>query len=264
MTRLFTGTLIAGGWLLLLLYGSPLVFHVAMVAGAGLMLREYTAMAMAADGAAPRLLAAVAALVPVATAGTGSLAAVAHGLVGGQVLLFCSVILLYQRLADPFAFLAKAGFAVVWIGLFSAAFVLLFAGEDGWRWLLFLTLVVGSADTAALYAGTFLGRHKLCTAISPKKTVEGLAGGLAGAVAAGLLSRQLFLPGHNWLPMFGLCLLLALLALVGDLTESVIKRSCGVKDSGTLLPGHGGILDRVDAMLVTAPVLYYIVDHGLI
>lgn len=264
MTRLCTGTLIACGWLLLLLYASPLVFQIVLLLMAALMLREYIAMAMAADSLILRVLTAVAALLPVAAAGAGSFTAVAHGLVGGFLLLFFAVIILYRRLADPFAFLTKAGFAAVYIGMFCATWILIFTGTDGWRWMLYLTMVVGGADTAALYTGTMLGKHGLCPAVSPKKTVEGLLGGLCGAVAAGLLCRYFFLPGQNGFSIIVLSLFLGIIAMVGDLTESAIKRGCGVKDSGALLPGHGGILDRVDAMLVTAPVLYYIVAHGIL
>ena len=112
-------------------------------------------------------------------------------------------------------------------------------------------------DTAAYFAGRFLGKHKLYEAVSPKKTVEGALGGLAGSVAWALLASFFFLRGS--LPV-GHAVVLALIAgalgQAGDLGESLLKRSTGIKDSGAILPGHGGILDRLDAVIVTTVAVY--------
>jgi len=125
----------------------------------------------------------------------------------------------------------------------------------GWRMLLLLAIVMG-ADTAAFFVGSALGRRKLAPAISPGKTVEGLVGGLAGGVLGALAVRaglpSLPLAHAVWLG-FGV----AALGTAGDLAESLLKRWAGVKDSGALFPGHGGMLDRLDSLLFGAPVLYY-------
>jgi phosphatidate cytidylyltransferase len=113
------------------------------------------------------------------------------------------------------------------------------------------------ADTCAYFAGRFLGRHKLYPSVSPKKTVEGAVGGLLGSVAFALLGSFFFLRGH--LPVaraIPLALVGGALGQAGDLAESLLKRSIGIKDSGDIVPGHGGILDRVDALLVTAVVVF--------
>ena len=113
------------------------------------------------------------------------------------------------------------------------------------------------ADTCAYFAGRFLGRHKLYLSVSPKKTVEGAVGGLLGSVAFALLGSFFFLRGH--LPVaraIPLALVGGALGQAGDLAESLLKRSIGIKDSGDIVPGHGGILDRVDALLVTAVVVF--------
>jgi phosphatidate cytidylyltransferase len=113
------------------------------------------------------------------------------------------------------------------------------------------------ADTCAYFAGRFLGRHKLYEAVSPKKTVEGAIGGLLGSVAFALVGSFFFLRGH--LPVahaIPLALVGGTLGQAGDLAESLLKRSIGIKDSGDIVPGHGGILDRVDALLVTAVVVF--------
>jgi len=112
-------------------------------------------------------------------------------------------------------------------------------------------------DTGGYFAGRFLGRHKLYEAVSPKKTVEGAIGGLAGSVVWAVIGSQWFLRGS--LPLahaVPLALLAGALGQAGDLAESLLKRSTGVKDSGAIVPGHGGILDRVDALIMTSTVVY--------
>ena len=109
------------------------------------------------------------------------------------------------------------------------------------------------ADTAAYFAGTRWGRHKLAPSISPGKTWEGAAGGLAGVlVYAGIMAAMV--EGIAWAPFLGAAALLAVLSIAGDLFESAAKRQAGVKDSGALLPGHGGILDRIDSATSTLPI----------
>lgn len=145
---------------------------------------------------------------------------------------------------------------VVYIPLLLSLVVLLRATPDGATWIFLLCAVVFAGDTAALYAGTLWGRHKLCPSISPGKTVEGALGGLAANLLVGIAGKALFLPGVEW----ATCLLFALGAglagQVGDLFESELKRAAGIKDSGNLLPGHGGVLDRIDALLFATPVAY--------
>jgi phosphatidate cytidylyltransferase len=133
---------------------------------------------------------------------------------------------------------------------------------QGRAWLLLLTAITVASDTAAFYTGSKFGKHKLCPAISPGKTWEGFAGGLAGSLGASLLVRHFFLPEQGLLWICFIVLLLGCLGAAGDLSESVIKRAFGVKDSGSLLPGHGGLLDRIDSLLLTAPVLYYLLYFG--
>lgn len=183
-----------------------------------------------------------------------------------------------------FILLAWSGFRVplnrvlldTCLGLFALIYIvypltllpLIRAHEDGTGLLLFLFVCVWSGDTAALYIGKNLGRRKL-SHLSPNKTWEGALASVIAAVVCGLslfyagqsLSARGYTALHIAIPPWQLAFLAIILniaAQLGDLLESAIKRGAGVKDSGTLLPGHGGILDRIDALLLATPVLWYI------
>ena len=167
---------------------------------------------------------------------------------------------------------AYSVFGLLYIGVPLTTLPLLSEQENGPSLLIFLFFVVWAGDIAALYVGRAWGRRKLAPAISPGKTWEGAVASVAGSVLVALLllelaealsrgnfgklSSLMSYPGSmaGWL---GLAVLLNVAAQVGDLVESAIKRGAGVKDSGAILPGHGGVLDRIDALLVASPVLWY-------
>ncbi len=128
--------------------------------------------------------------------------------------------------------------------------------EGGVRLLLLLGILV-AADSVAFFVGNAIGRRRLLPGVSPGKSVEGALGGLAGGVAGAFAVRELGLPDLPAWHAAGLGLAVAAMGIVGDLDESLLKRWAGVKDSGTLFPGHGGMLDRLDSLLFGAPVLYY-------
>lgn len=125
---------------------------------------------------------------------------------------------------------------------------------DGVTWMLAVLLGTAACDTGAYLVGSLIGRHKMIPHISPGKTWEGLAGGVLGAVAASLALSGILKIG--WLPAILLGLLICGAAVLGDLCESLLKRSAGAKDSGNLIPGHGGVLDRIDSILFVLPAVY--------
>jgi len=122
--------------------------------------------------------------------------------------------------------------------------------------VLIVLLIAWLADTGGYFAGRFLGKAKLYEAVSPKKTWAGAWGGIAGSIAGVAALKLISAPWLTWVDVFALAIPGGILGQMGDLAESLIKRSVGVKDSGALLPGHGGILDRIDAVLFIAPYVY--------
>lgn len=126
--------------------------------------------------------------------------------------------------------------------------------DFGPGYVLFLFLLVWAADVGAYFAGRRWGRRKLAPAISPGKTWEGVAGAGAATLILAWLGAVLLGESVRWSAFVAVCLMTAGFSIIGDLFESMIKRQCGVKDSGSLLPGHGGVLDRVDSLTAAAPV----------
>lgn len=162
-------------------------------------------------------------------------------------------------------------FGLVYIAYPLTLIPRLWREEDGPALLLFLFLCVWSGDIAALYIGRRFGRHKLAPRLSPNKTWEGAIASVVASVALGmgLVGLGAYLSLHNstftrlhlsepWWQLLLLAIVLNVAAQVGDLVESALKRGANIKDSGTLLPGHGGILDRIDALLLAAPVLWLV------
>jgi phosphatidate cytidylyltransferase len=174
----------------------------------------------------------------------------------GLAALFVSTSSTY-RWKDPLLAL----FGVLYVGIPLSTVVSVRSLPSGAFLVLFLAVVTWASDSAAYYAGTLWGKHPLMPSISPKKSYEGLLGGLIGAIAAALLAQLWFVSTFSWTDAVALGILLTLTGLVGDLFESAIKRRAGVKDSGGILPGHGGMLDRIDSLLFTAPTFYYYVVY---
>ncbi len=148
-------------------------------------------------------------------------------------------------------------FGVMYIGLTFGHFLMIRKLPDGPFLIFFILLVSWGADAAAYFVGRTYGSRPLAPILSPKKTIEGLVGGILGAILIGWLSSLWFLPSFTLIDCFVLGIILTLLGTIGDLSESAFKRQTGAKDSGNLIPGHGGFLDRIDSLLLTVPTFYY-------
>lgn len=150
--------------------------------------------------------------------------------------------------------LMSGSLGFIYCGAMPAFAVNLLSLPNGESWFAGLLAIVFAGDTTAYFAGRFFGKHKLHEIISPKKTVEGSLGSLVGAAIAGLIMAKFFIPEVHFAAMIALALVTNLFAQVGDLFESLLKRVSDVKDSGGIMPGHGGILDRLDGVYFAAPV----------
>jgi phosphatidate cytidylyltransferase len=192
--------------------------------------------------------------------------------------IFLTITMRRSPMRDAYPAAAAAAFAFAYIALPMAMLVQLRQQWAGAFWILYLLLVVWAGDILAYFVGRAVGRNLMAPRISPKKTWEGAAASLIASVAVGivlfnhalqissfllrigLITRRdgMFgLEKPELLPIIWLTVALNIAAQLGDLVESLIKRGAGVKDSGTILPGHGGMLDRIDALLFAAPVLWY-------
>jgi phosphatidate cytidylyltransferase len=175
------------------------------------------------------------------------------------VLLILSLLFMVtsKDLSSTTSNMGMALFGILFIGFLLAYVSLIRNMTNGRLWVLFLIITVWAGDISALLSGSFFGRHKLYPKISPKKTFEGLVGAIVGSIIVALAFALLFIPNLQK----GSCILLAIglgvFGQLGDFTESMLKRSAQVKDSGTLIPGHGGMLDRLDSFLFSAPFLHY-------
>jgi phosphatidate cytidylyltransferase len=266
MKRILTAAVLIPVVLLLVLKAPFSLITLVTAAVAELAAWEYLGLADASGAKTPRILvmAAVAMLFGCAFRNADL---IGPALAGLALLLFLICVFrspLERVLLDT----AASVFGLIYVGFALATIPLVSAQAGGPSLLLLLLFVVWSGDIAALYVGRSLGRRKLAPRLSPNKTWEGTLASVAGSLAitlalialAGVLARRgidlLAYPGSIW-HWLVLALVLNVAAQLGDLAESGLKRGAGVKDSGALLPGHGGILDRIDALLLAAPVLWY-------
>lgn len=261
MKRVITAAVLIPLVLLILLRGSFLLLVAVTAVVAGLAAWEYLAIADAHGAQTPRIL-------TLACIGALFAAAYWNPLILLPVIALSALILLVvcsfrsplKRVLPDTAFSA---FAILYCGLTLLTVPLLREQPDGPSQLVFLLCAVWMGDIVALYVGRNLGRHKLAPNLSPNKTWEGSAGSIAGSL---IITAALFFFSRetgmlHFAGSLGQWLILAVVvniaAQLGDLVESAIKRGAGVKDSGSLLPGHGGFLDRIDALLLAAPALWY-------
>ena len=255
-TRLVTAAIaLPALWLIVWRLWQPLfaVFVLLVIAVAAM---EYAAMALPQQRGAAWLL-------------LGATQAVAVGLLAqgpwpGVVLGASFLVALLLPLAAPHDLTGSVQRAALWwfgvayVGFLLPHGVLLRASSPhGWCWVLFVIFVAMGSDTGGYFGGRWFGRHKLFPAVSPAKTVEGAMGSLVGAIIVAVACRLVFFGTVDLETGLGLPVAVSVLAQCGDLCESALKRAFGVKDSGWIVPGHGGILDRLDSLLLPFVFLYY-------
>lgn len=252
--------LVALPFLIALVYWGNIAFTLLVVAAAEVCLGEYFRMAFDPYGrTVSGLLIAVAMGIgsAVILAADGGRTDLALALIAVNT-LFCGLFAVTQAGRDPVILrnVAHQIQGMAYIPLCLAFLVLIRNGADGRIWIFLLLAVIFAGDIGAYYVGSYWGRHRLCPMVSPKKTVEGSLGGLAANLLVGAVGKAMFLPELPWGGSLLFFVCAGAIGQAGDLFESAIKRTSGIKDSGTILPGHGGILDRIDALLFAAPLTY--------
>ncbi len=255
--RWITGLCLICAIVLLLALGGR--WGLLVLAAAAVVLAQWE-LAHLLGGAKDRLRTGVcmaqAAFLPAAALWGGS-----QGLLGavtGVLLLWMGLeTVLRKELEGAGIELGRRMFSILYGGVLPCFFVLLWRLPEGIHWMFWTIAVTALGDTAAYYVGSIWGKKKLMPRISPGKTVEGSLAGLAGNGLGGLLYALLFLPQAASLEGFLLSLGVGLVGQAGDLSESMLKRAAQVKDSSNILPGHGGILDRLDSLMFSAPVVFF-------
>ncbi len=269
MRRFFTAAVLIPLVLAIVFKGSLLVLTLASGLVAGLAAWEFLGLADASGAHTPRIavLVAVAVLFVVSYWRPEYLAPVL-GALSFALLTICVFRAGAVGLSHVLLDAASSVLTLLYCGFAMTAIPAISTQSNGPSLLTFLFLAVWTGDIAALYVGRNFGRKRLAPSISPNKTWEGATASIAGSLLVTVLlllaATELDRRGLEWLSYPGsvgrwlaLAVLLNVAAQLGDLLESAIKRGAQVKDSGTLLPGHGGVLDRIDALLLAAPVLWY-------
>ncbi len=171
--------------------------------------------------------------------------------------IFILLLIRFNKFSHLLLVFGKLVGGVFYVTFFLSHFILIREVDFGREWTFFLLVVIFFGDTAAYYTGRLWGKRKIYPEVSPNKTWVGSWGGMAGSIAGALIFRSIFLPELMIFHCLNLAIGLAVVGQLGDLCESMIKRKAGVKDSGKLLPGHGGLLDRMDGVMFGPPFLFY-------
>lgn len=254
--RIVTGLFLLPLLILFIGYAGPWFFAGLVGVVSLLALDEFYGMSLSAGRVLERRLAGVsgALLVPLLCWQPSSLQPALTVLVFGLALLF---LFRFGDIATVVPHLAMVTFGLLYVPLLLGHLALLRFLPQGRLWVFLVLVIVMVGDSAAYFVGSAWGRRRLYPAISPKKSIEGALGGLAGSLLGALLFKVCFFPALKYHDAALLGLGLGCFSQLGDLFESMLKRGFGVKDSGTLIPGHGGILDRLDSLLFAFPLAYY-------
>jgi phosphatidate cytidylyltransferase len=238
-------------------YGGEEAFAALIVLAALLGMGEYNRMAFGPDFTPEKAETLVIAFFILLAAYFANFPLLLAVLTFGVMTVLMLNLLRIRRQGLDMAHAGQVILGVLYIPLLMAHFILIRRTQSGVLWVFFILVLAFAGDIAAYYIGRRFGKRKLLPEVSPGKTVEGIFGLVAGSIAGCLLFKYLFFPS---LPTFH-AVLLGLVGSVagqlGDLSESALKRAAGVKDSGMLLPGHGGILDRLDCLMFITPFVYY-------
>jgi len=259
--KIRTGILIVPPVLLLIAFGPPAIFSLMVLAATFLGLHEFYNLALPHSRWIERFMGTGLGLILSAVISFGDANLALPFFVLLLVLLSIFFMATSKNLLLTISNMGSTLFGILYIAFLLSYISLIRNMEGGRQWALFLVSTVWAGDISAFLSGSLFGKHKLYPRISPRKTYEGLAGAIFGSILVALAFSLLFMPRLD----SSICMLLAVglgvLGQLGDFTESMLKRSAQVKDSGSLIPGHGGMLDRLDSFLFSSPFLYYSLLH---
>ena len=261
LARFLTAVLVVPFLLLAIFWENPIAWWGIVFAATGLGLREFFNMTMPKQPVVERAIGVVLGLMFAGalywddSSGLAVSLAFAAVTVGG----FLFYLFRYGEIESVAPRVSSLLAGILYVSLLTFVALLKKKLPNGGAWVTIVLSCTWFSDTGAYFAGRFLGPifpKKLAPVVSPKKTVVGGLGGLVGSILALSLAKLWYLPTLTWMDVIAVAVPANLLGQMGDLCESLLKRSTGVKDSGTLLPGHGGMLDRVDAVIFAAPWVY--------
>jgi phosphatidate cytidylyltransferase len=173
------------------------------------------------------------------------------------LIVFISFVLSIKESNFDFLSVVKVIFGIMYIPFLMSYFISLRMMDNGKEWIFFVLILAFVGDIVALYVGKYFGKHKLTPLVSPGKTVEGLVGLVIGSTVACLIFSYYLFPGVSLIHIAILAFAGSIIGQLGDICESAIKRNYGFKDASSILPGHGGILDRLDCLIFIVPFVYY-------
>ena len=259
--KILTGGLLVPPILFLIIIGPPAVLSAMVLVATFFGLREFYALALPNSKAIEPLVGLGLGLILSLLIIYGDFKTILPFFVLLLLLLSLLFLVISQNLPSTISRMGILLFGILYVGFLFPHVSLIRNMTNGRVWVLFLIVTVWAGDIFAFLSGSLFGRHKLYPKISPNKTYEGLGGAIAGSILVALVYSYFFIPRMD----VGICILIAIgltiLGQLGDFTESMLKRSAQVKDSGSLIPGHGGMLDRMDSFLFSAPFLHYLLLH---
>jgi phosphatidate cytidylyltransferase len=261
--KILMGGVLVPPILFLIIIGPPAVLSLMVLVATFFGLREFYALALPNAKGIERLMGVGLGLILSFLIIHGDFKAILPFFVLLLLLLSLLFLVISQNLPSTISRMGILLFGILYVGFLFPHVSLIRNMTKGRVWVLLLIVTVWAGDIFAFLSGSLFGKHKLYPKISPNKTYEGLGGAIVGSILVALVYSHFYIPRMD----VGFCILVAMgltiLGQLGDFTESMLKRSAQVKDSGSLIPGHGGMLDRMDSFLFSAPFFHYLLLYFL-
>lgn len=261
MKRWLTGVVAVPILFGIIAFGGEIIFSILIILASMMGMQEYNRISFGQGFLLEKTETLIIALFILLTAFFGNLPLLLTGLTFSVMAVLIMNLLRVRKTGPDMTCAARVILGILYIPLLMAHFILIRNTASGVLWVFFILVLAFSGDIAAFYIGRRFGKRKLLPEVSPGKTVEGTMGLVGGSIAGCILFRFFFFPEMPVVHAVLLGLVGSIAGQLGDLCESALKREGGVKDSGTLLPGHGGILDRLDCLMFITPFVYHYQEY---